>query len=244
MSTSPSSSYVSRRPTSPESAPSGPRCSTSASTSWRAGSSVCAQQRTLLTRRRAAPSSTSALPTLRLSMRPPPPSGPRACRAAMPSFGTIIRHLSRAGQQRSPKLLLRAPACGSVEGNARLLAHTPPRARMSPAHPLPPGRLVAAPGLRARPCRPVTPSSTISLGNSAYAGFCATRWRRVARAQHGPTERETPAARRPRVAYTGHVAGPREPRAGHDLHPARMEEGPWTHRRPETPAHGRAAPGT
>ena len=72
MSTSPSSRYVSKRPTSPESAPSGPRCSTSASTSWRAGSSVCAYQSTFLARRRTAPISTSALPALRLSMRPPP----------------------------------------------------------------------------------------------------------------------------------------------------------------------------
>ena len=71
MSTSPSSSYVFRQPTSPESAPSGPRCSTSASTSWRAGSSVCAYQSTFLAKRRATPSSTSALPTLRLPMRPP-----------------------------------------------------------------------------------------------------------------------------------------------------------------------------
>ena len=81
MSTSPSSSYVFRRPTSPESAPSGPRSSTSARTSWMAGSSVCAYQSTFLARRRTAPSSTSALPALRATPLPPPMCPPLLGRA-------------------------------------------------------------------------------------------------------------------------------------------------------------------
>ena len=57
---------------------------------------------------------------------------------------------------------------------------------------------------------------------------------------------KAPAARGPRVAYTGHVAGQRGVSRGPRLYtyPAKTEEGPWTHRHPETPAHGRAPPGT
>ena len=57
---------------------------------------------------------------------------------------------------------------------------------------------------------------------------------------------KAPATRRPRVAYTGHVAGQRSVLRGPRLYtyPAKTEEGPWTHRHPETPAHGRAPPGT
>ena len=44
-----------------------------------------------------------------------------------------------------------------------------------PSRPGVSSRRRSAPGLRARPHRPVVSSDTISLGNSAYAGFCATR---------------------------------------------------------------------
>ena len=191
--------------------------------------------------RRAAPSSTSALPALRATPPPPsmcpPPSGPCVCRAAMPSFGVIIRQLSRAGQRRSPsrcsepRLRIRrgrrtAPcACPSTSPHVSCLcnalagvsvagatggraARTPPPARASRRG------VGRAPGPQARPYRSVAPNGTRaqrssgSVGRQDGHGHLVTRKERPSYATPRANARSgASVARRDHLAYTGHVAG-------------------------------------
>ena len=165
------------------------------------------------------------------------PSGPCACRAAVPSLCTITRHLSRAGQRRSPsrcsepRLRIRrgrrtAPcACPSTSPHVSCLcnalagvsvagatggraARTPPPARASRRG------VGRAPGPQARPYRSVAPNGTRaqrssgSVGRQDGHGHLVTRKERPSYATPRANARSgASVARRDHLAYTGHVAG-------------------------------------